>query len=51
MTASSKSQKPNPKLQDPKRLLAFGDWYFFGIWFLVFGISLMFGAWDLELSR
>jgi len=29
--------------------LGLGNWNFFGIWSLVFGISLVLGAWDLDL--
>src|SRR6266487_4144305 len=57
---NTRSQTPNTKLQTPEKLQAtssrrgprFGAWSFFGVWTLVFGVSipgflwsLGFGAW------
>src|SRR2546427_2562579 len=63
-TPNPEVQKPNTKPQTPENLqtsnskaptsreeLGFGDWDFFGVWFLVIGVFiLVFGAWFLEFS-
>jgi hypothetical protein len=40
------SKAPNPKLQAPEKHQAPKH---YGVWSLEFGISLVLGAWDLEL--
>src|SRR5882724_12033909 len=55
---STKSQTPNTKLQTPEKLqarsagrgLELGTWDFFGVWSLVFGVSIPGFLWSLELD-
>jgi hypothetical protein len=45
-----KLQAPSPKLQrSTKHQAPRPNFYFRVLWFLVFGISLVLGAWNLEL--